>query len=361
MIKFIHTGDVHLGLQFNNVSFSKDKAIERRRELWATFQRITRYSSINQFDFLFIAGDLFESDYFTIGDINRVRDIFAEAIGVNILISAGNHDNLGTKSLYHRVEWSENVTIFSNNGIESKYFEKVNTMIYGYSWDRLELKENVLFKNPPLIDRSINNILLIHGDINTESNYLPLALQELNSLEMDYIGLGHIHKPNIFSNKIAYCGSPEPLDFGEIGQRGVIEGSIENGVTNIHFLPFSKRCFYEIDLELNENLGYLEITNKIKDIDIGNKDNDFYRVKLKGYVQKDIDLSLLYADVEHLFYHLELFDKTTLDYDLDVLEKFNSGNIIGKFIKTMKEMDLEDMVTRDALYLGLEALLKDRY
>jgi len=248
LIKFIHTGDIHLGLQFNNVSFDKNKAMDRRRELWSTFQRIVEYSKNEGVNFLLIAGDLFEADYFTIGDIKRVRDILAGAKEVNILISAGNHDTISSKSLYNRVEWSNNVTIFSNNGLDYKFFPNLNTKIFGYSWDRLEFKENLLFSEIPIIDESMNNILLIHGDINNESNYLPMSLEELKSLRMDYIALGHIHKPNIYNGNIAYCGSPEPLDFGEIGKRGIIEGTIENGLTKINLLPFSKRCFHEVKI-----------------------------------------------------------------------------------------------------------------
>ena len=103
IIKFIHTGDIHLGVQFSNVSFSREKAVDRRLEIWSTFQRIVEYSIEEDVDFLFIAGDLFEGDYFTIGDINRVRDILAMANNVNILISAGNHDFIHNKSLYNRV------------------------------------------------------------------------------------------------------------------------------------------------------------------------------------------------------------------------------------------------------------------
>lgn len=360
LIKFIHTGDIHLGLQFSKVSFDKDKAMDRRLELWSTFQRIVEYSVEKQVDFLFIAGDLFEADYFTLGDIRRVRDILARANKVNVLISAGNHDNINQKSLYNKVEWSSNVTIFGANGLERKFYENLNTNIYGYSWDRLEFKENSLFNEPINLDKDMNNILIIHGDINKESKYLPMTLDDLKSLNMDYIALGHIHKPNLFTNKIAYCGCPEPLDFGEIGERGIIEGTIENNITKTIFKSFSKRSFYEINLDIDENLSYLDISDKIKTIDVGNPSMDLYRIKLKGYIQKDILLTNLSKELEESFYYLELINETTPDYDLVALEESNMDNIIGQYIKNMKEKNLEDQVATDALYYGLEALLKDR-
>ena len=56
---------------------------------------------------------------------------------------------------------------------------------------------------------------------------MPLDKNYLDQLGFDYIALGHIHKPIIISDNMAYCGSPEPLDFGEIGEHGIIQGIIE--------------------------------------------------------------------------------------------------------------------------------------
>lgn len=361
MIRFIHTGDLHLGFKFLNPSFRGEIARERRRELWLTFERIVEYSMNKEVDFLFIAGDLFEETYFTIADIKRVRDTFKKARDVNIIIVAGNHDFIGRKSLYDRIEWTENVNIFQSNGIEKMEFKDLNTNIYGYSWDNREIRESDLFLDlEGNINREKNNILLIHGDIYNDSNYLPLSLETLKNLNMDYIALGHIHKPNIVERNIAYCGSPEPLDFGELGERGIIEGEIKEKKLDIKFKTFSKRKFIEKNIEINNTMGYLDILDKIKKINIGNKAKDFYRVKLTGFVEKHINLDNIEEDIKSNFYHIEINNETVLDYDLDELELENKDNIVGKFIEKMKEKGVEDPVVRAALYIGLEALLKER-
>lgn len=359
MIKFIHTADIHLGLQFENVSFSKDKAIDRRRELWSTFERIVMKSKEEKIDFLFIAGDLFEAKYFTLGDMKKLRDLLLICSSVNVIISAGNHDFIDRSSLYNKVEWSPNVTIFGSNGLEKKEFKELNTVIFGYSWDKIEIKENQLLKDIHF-DNNMNKILIIHGEVSINSNYLPLDLDSLKALNMDYIALGHIHKPIIIADNIAYCGSPEPLDFGEIGDRGIIVGEIKESITKIEFIPFSKRRFFKIDIELDEDMGYGDILNKIKHIDFGTKDLDFYRVYLKGYIQSDMDFTDIKADLEEYFYHIELVNNTLLNYDLESLELANKNNIIGQFIFSMKSKGLENEVVKDALYLGLAALMKGR-
>lgn len=361
MIRFIHTADLHLGLKFKNVSFGEEKAMERRRELWSTFERIVEYAKESEVDFLLIAGDLFEEAYFTISDITRVRDTFRTAENINIVISAGNHDYKGRRSLYHRIEWTDNVTIFDGEGIQEKEFEDLNTVIYGYSWDTAEIRENDLFREfGKKVDKDKNNILLIHGDLAPSSTYLPLDLQELNNLNMDYIALGHIHKPQILSNRIAYSGCPEPLDFGELGERGIIKGLIDNKSIELEFVPFSKRKFIETEVTINENMGYPDIVGEIKNIDIGNKRMDFYRIYLKGIIQRGIIAQNLSKDLNNDFYHIELIDNTIWDYDLEELEEDNRENIIGQFISTMKEKDLDNPIIKEALYAGLEVLLKGR-
>lgn len=356
-MKFIHTGDLHLGLRFQNVSFHRDKAIERRRELWSTFERIVNYAIDERVDFLFIAGDLFEASYFTIGDITRVRDTLKSAKHINIIISAGNHDFKGQKSLYNKIEWTDNVTIFNEEGIQKKDFPKLNTAIYGYSWDSMEIRQHNLFSEVNT-DPSKNNILVLHGDIAHNSNYLPLNINELKELNMDYIGLGHIHKPEVIAENIAYCGCPEPLDFGELGERGIIEGSIIEKSLRFKLIPFSKRKFLEVKVTIDGEMGYPDIIEEIRNVDIGNKNMDFYRINLKGFIQRNISIIDLEKDLNDEFYHVEIINHTSLDYDLESLERHNQDNIIGEFIKSMKGKGLDDPIVKEALYMGLEALLR---
>lgn len=361
MIKFIHTGDLHLGFKFLNPSFKGEIAGERRRELWSTFERIVEYAREKKVDFLFIAGDLFEESYFTLGDIKRVRDILKRARDIKVLISAGNHDYIDRKSLYNKVEWTENVSIFKTDGLEKIEFKDLNSNVYGYSWDTKEIKENNLFldlkKN---LDISKNNILLLHGDIYGDSKYLPLNSKDLKSLNMDYIALGHIHKPDIIEENIAYCGSPESLDFGELGERGIIEGEIKDKRTSIQFKAFSKRRFIEKHIEINNSMDYIDILEEIKNINIGSIDKDFYRIYLNGLIEKDIKIADIEEDLKSDFYHIEIINNTVLDYDLESLKTENRDNIIAKFIETMEEKGLDNPIVEEALYIGLEALLKER-
>lgn len=362
MVRFIHTGDLHLGLQFKGVSFSKEKAEERRLELWETFERIVQKSIDDDVDFLFLAGDLFEEQYFTLGDIERLRDTLAKGENIEVIITAGNHDTLNRKSLYNMIDWPENIHIFQAENLSKKEFPDKNTVVYGYSWDKGEDNRKILedFKG---IKEGKNNILILHGDVlSRDSQYLPLDKNYMENLGFDYIGLGHIHKPTIFSDKMAYSGSPEPLDFGETGEHGIILGSIEGNKTQIEFLPFSKRMFLNKTVKINETMGYVDIIDELREVhSVDELQRNLYRVKLEGLVNRDLELDLkdIEKSLENDFYYMELIDNTIVDYDLESLEKENKGNIIGYFIEEMRKKGLEDKVTRQALYIGLEVLMEN--
>lgn len=359
MIRFVHIGDIHLGLQFN-FSLSREKAGDRRRELWSSFERVVKYTEDNNMDFLFIAGDLFERKFFTLGDIKRVAEILNSIEKVNIVIIAGNHDFLDNDSLYNKVNWDKHITIFDKKNIDKKIYKDLNTVVYGYSWDKIEIKENHLFDDFKIYDKNLKKILLIHGDVNKESKYLPLDLKVLEKLDMDYIALGHIHKPEKLKSNIAYSGSLEPLDFGEQGEHGFFEGEISKDGTNISFIPFSKREFKEIDINLNPDMNYLDIREKFTCIEKSSRDKDFFRFNLKGYIDIDLNINDLEYELEEEFYYLEIKNQTLPDYDLEQMEIEYKHTILGEFIRSMKDMGLENEKVKDALYYGLDALLKER-
>lgn len=357
MITFVHIADIHLGLSLKSVKYPLELAKERRQAIWDTFKRVIDYTIENKIDFLLIAGDLYEEEYFTLGDINRVKELFEYAEGVNILISTGNHDYIHKNSLYKQVRWPENVHIFTSDGINKKEYKNLDTVVYGYSWDKVEIKDDQILDKDLEKSDCKNKIMLIHADVLSKSSYLPTTLEKLSSKNMTYIGLGHIHKGQIFNGNIAYPGVLEPTSFKEEGEKGFILGKIDKDLT-LNFKAFSKKMFKIVDIDINENMGYLDIINEFSLLK--EKERTFYRVKLNGYIQNNIDKEALITDISNKFHYIEIEDKTIPDYDIEALENDYKDGLLGEFIKNMKNNDLEDEIVKDALYLGLEALLKER-
>jgi len=355
MIKFIHSGDIHLGLRFSNVSFGGEKGKTRRLELWQSFRRFISYGIENKVDLILLTGDIFEKDLVTLSDVKRLRDILASAKDQKVFIIAGNHDNLGKDSLYNKVKFSDNVYIFNSENIHSVELKELNLKVSGISWDNYS--GDALNKiDDIVIDKMQKNILLIHGDIYGDSKYMTIDLKTLKSLNFDYIALGHIHKPEIISDNIAYCGSLEPLDFGELGERGFILGEIESD-TNIEFVPFSSRRFKIHEIHVENYHSYEYIFNKIMEISSEGKDKDLYRIILIGNMSLDIDKDLLTQDLLQEFYHLEMHFNTS-NIDIDDIKAKNKDNVIGKYIESFTQEEREDPIYSKALEIGIKTLLE---
>ncbi|WP_425448074.1 metallophosphoesterase family protein [Dethiothermospora halolimnae] len=358
-ITFFHTGDLHLGLKFNNPRFSKSFRNNRRNELWDTFNNIVDRANKEKIDFLFITGDLYEEDYCNIGDIKRIKNKLKTLNKTKVILIAGNHDPLKDRSLYNLIEWPDNVYIIKNSSVNKLEFPQYNINIWGLSWNKKIERDNIL-DNIKIEDKSKVNILLAHGDtLSSKSEYLPIDINKLDSF--DYVALGHIHKHQFITDNIVYCGSPEPLDFGETGAHGIIKGSISKEKLDLELIELNKRNYIIEKVEINENMDYEEIIDTIRSCSDKEVKNIF-RIILTGFIDKDINLNIedLERRFKNDFYYVEIINNTVLDYDLEKIERENKTNIIGHFIKEMKSMDTRDPIVKDALYEGLELLLKEK-
>ncbi len=360
-IKFIHTGDVHLGTEFNNAGFGSDIGKVRRKEIMDTFFRIIDRVKSEHIDLLLIAGDLFEEKCFSIGDAKKINSKFKEIPQTKIVIVAGNHDPITEKSLYKIINWEDNVILFTSNEVSKVEIKELDLVIWGLSWDKKEEKSNLL-KNIHLDNKDNINILLVHGDVYSQnSKYLPIDKKLLCDKGFDYIALGHIHKHEFISNNMGYCGSPEPLDFGETGTHGIIQGKVSKFNLETKFIPLSKREFKIIEVEVTESMNYFNIKDNIKKcVAESCRRNDLFRIIVKGIKDRHIQLDKLQAELCDNFYYIEIIDNTIPDYDLNKIEKENTDNIIGLFIKEMKKKGLEKQYVKNALYYGLELLLSEK-
>ncbi|MBS4539261.1 exonuclease SbcCD subunit D [Clostridium sp. D2Q-11] len=361
-ISFIHTADVHIGMKFTKGKITGEQGKNRRDEIIDTFLKILDRCKERNVDYLFIAGDLFEDELCSIAELKIINDRFKLLYKTKVIMITGNHDYLNEKSLYKLIDWNENVYILDYNEIDKLSFEEDNIDIWGVSWQEKEKGKQDFSK----IDLDINkfNVLLLHGDIfDKNSKYLPIDRKDIDKFGFDYIGLGHIHKHQYITDSICYPGSPEPLDFGELGEHGVIEGLIDDKGLTTKFIPISKRKYNIINIEINEKMSYNSILARILDIESEEvRKKNFFRIIIKGYIDRDIKDKIIDIEskLDNEFYFIQIIDKTEPDYDINQLLLENENNIIGEFIKEMIENDLNDEVMNRGLYIGLEELLREK-
>ena len=97
----------------------------------------------------------------------------------------------------------------------------------------------------------------------------------------DYIALGHIHKTNysLDSNqKIIYPGSTLGLGFDELGEHGMIVGTIEKSNIKLEFKPLDKGKFKDIQIDVSNIISKEELIEQINNLE--NEDTKYIKIIL---------------------------------------------------------------------------------
>lgn len=356
MIKFIHSGDFHLSSSFESSSFPSEMANDRRNDIWLSVEKLVKNAIEKSVDYLLLTGDLFNEEYFTLNQMQRLMTLFASANNVNIIIITGNHDPIREISLWNQVIKPDNVYIFEHEFINKLQFK--DTDIYGASYKDSFLNDDKILNNIEL-DENKYNILMLHTDIiNPNINYLPISLDKIKKIGFDYVALGHIHKPTIINNYIVYPGSIEPLSFKETGIHGAVYGEISDNL-NLEYLDVSNSIFLEKNYEIEEKFNFYDLKEKIeKEWTLDGKKN-YLRLNLLGVLNDDfeLDINILEDELKNSIHYIEIIDKLSDNIDIDKLYEMNKDNIIGVFIREMRKKDLNKSVNEKAFKLGLKALL----
>ncbi|OKZ62074.1 MAG: hypothetical protein BHV88_22505 [Clostridiales bacterium 41_12_two_minus] len=155
----------------------------------------------------------------------------------------------------------------------------------------------------------------------------------------DYVAMGHIHKPFMDEKyKMAYCGSLEPIDVNDTGERGYIYGEVDKKGLEFEFVPFSKRQYVDLDFTVTPNATNMEIRHRLSDIFNERGKDNMYRVTFNGYRDPEFEISI--KDV----------------MDCGNIVTVNKDNILGMFIGQYLDKEPLNPLQQKALYYGTKAL-----
>lgn len=347
-MKFIHIADIHLGATpDSNMPWGKD----RSKEIWQSFQYIIECCNRESVDLLLIAGDLFHRQPL-LKELKEVNYYFSKLVTTRVVLIAGNHDYIGARSHYQGFDWDPKVHMFQQNTLETITYPELGTTISGFSYCVRDITESLYDSIRPS-ERGGIQILLAHGG---DEKNIPINKKKLQQAGFHYIALGHIHKHEILSERMAYAGSLEPLDKNEIGSHGYIFGEIDlDGETRISFIPSSLREYKRITLAVDLETTNGSLQDHCKDVIRKNGDQHIYQLTLRGF--RDEHIHFDQEALKQLGHVYEVVDETVPDYDFDALYRDNGDNMIGLFIQRIRERAGHDEVARKALYYGIEALL----
>lgn len=371
-VRFIHCADIHLDAPFTSLGGNTDKSASRRQDIKDTFQEIIDLAKSEKPDLLFICGDLYEYRYVRKSTINFLNNCFKSIPDTRIFIIPGNHDPITVNSYYKNFNWNSNVFILCD---EMPYvgLDDLNVYIYGAGFKSFSQEKTMVYDLKPVRNDYIN-ILLTHGTVDMNVGnclYNPMSSENLSSLSMDYIALGHFHGriDDIGGKGIIFNpGSPEPLGFDEPGGHGVYIGSLKKSESgerslDLRFVKLNKRFYESSDVRLDGCGSNEEVIAKLSEaIKVSDPQNCLLYITLKGYVENGfkIDVRQISAYFRDKLYYLKLKDETLVNYNLEELVKEPGlkGLFVRKLISRMENTDdqYEKTLLSKALYYGLEAL-----
>ena len=253
-MKIVHFSDLHLDSPFAWAGATGGAARQRRQALRDTLMRIVDLTREVNADALFCGGDLYEQEYFRPDTAEFLKDTFAGLAPLPVYIAPGNHDWYGPQSLYAQVDWSENVHIFREAALceveledglwlwGAAHLAPANTGNFLAGVRNLLPRRVSRGVDPPITDsflddfrveRSGIHIALFHGAERSwfaeqgaeKQPHAAFDADEIEAAGFAHAFLGHYHRPKD-AGFHTYPGNPDPLAFGEDGERGAVVATI---------------------------------------------------------------------------------------------------------------------------------------
>ncbi len=358
MTTLLHTADVHLDRAYSGAGMSPAIASARREELRDAFRRFIDLALETGADAVTIGGDLYEHERVTPDTGNFIRQQLERLGDVPALLAPGNHDPYVPDSLYHRLAWPGNVTIFRERSFAPVELVSGVT-VWGAGHDAPDVRENLLtgFQAPA----GGSHVLLFHGS-DTRSvpegkpAHAPFRPEDLEATGAGFALLGHYHAPRAHP-RFAYPGSPEPLDFAEEGEHCIVRLQVQDGDFSCELLPFGRVRYQTFAADVTG----MESSDEARAAIAALGDAAVIaRVVLDGDLSPEVDLSLqaLYDSCAERFSYLDLVDRTRPAYRIDEIAEESTTK--GAFARLMRERieaaeGEEREIAEAALLYGLQA------
>lgn len=281
-MKFLQVSDLHLS------SVSK----EEETYSLAVLKEIFETAETKACERVLFCGDVFN----TFPDLESLRSGFLKVVSSYsglVYFLPGNHEVLekkGNQNTYSAYDWSKKVIVLDQ--LPFTFFEE-----NGIEFVAIPHQENYseILLNPPPAKQTKLRIGLAHGTVSGMSftglqeeeeeggSYLDPNL--LQTLDLDYLAIGHLHRHRFGSVgkcNVGYAGSSRVWRKGEVGPRGGILLEVKQGKVHAEFIPLQtageyREIIVSLDTYGNPELSpeeYLQNTNP----------NDWICFRFVGYV-----------------------------------------------------------------------------
>jgi len=355
-MRVAHFADLHLDMPFSWAP--PDAARRRRQALRDTLGAIADLAIRERVDTLLCGGDLFEHERITPDTVMFLRSTFARIDPIRVFLAPGNHDYYDIPSPYAHVDWSANVHVFTG-GLEPVELEAGLTLWGG--------GHRVPANTPNLlhgfsVGREGVNIALFHGSERgwltaqgeNKEPHAPFDAVDIARAGLDHAFLGHFHAPKD-TDLFTYPGNPDPLSFGEWGERGVVIAEIlPDGSVNRSRHRVAVSEVHDVGVDISGSSSVQDVRDALSEAVSGL--HGFARATLRGELAADVsldprELSEVPTDLQALLIHVGAVIKA---YDLEFLAE--QATVQGQFIRDIQASPLSEDDKRRVIVTGLRAL-----
>ena len=332
-VKIVHAADFHLDSAFG--ALSAELSRQRRRESRELLTRLANYVNENDIDIVLLAGDLFDGDTVYRETLEALSDALG-SMQARVFIAPGNHDPYSAKSPYATLAWPENVHVFTSNAVERVELPALSCAVYGAAFTSGVQEESLLrgFHAP---DDGLVHLMVLHGDISAaESRYDPITRAQIAESNLDYLALGHTHQFGGFLREgktaYAYSGCPEGRGFDELGEKGILAGTVEQGrAAELSFVPFAYRRYEILTVDVTGKAAEEALRAALPD----RTARDIYRVIFTGETdERGLDLESIEEQFAPDFFYLEVRDETRIGED--VWARAQEDSLRGLFLRELR-------------------------
>ncbi len=355
-MKLLLFADLHLDAPF--AWASPETARGRRRNRRETLSRIIALAEAEGVDAILSAGDLFEHDRVSPDTLAFLRAAFA-GTDIPVFLAPGNHDWLSARSPYELVEWSPNVHVFTDERLAPVTLADGLTL-WGAAHRAPANTDGFFAGFRP--DRGGQHLALAHASERSllgwqeagKQPHAPFDAREIAEAGIAHAFLGHYHLPRD-ADRHTYPGNPDPLEFGEEGERGAVlvtmqrDGSV---IRERRVVAVSR--VHDITVSLEGSAHEDEVRDAVAGALAGLE--GCVRVTLEGEVGPDarIDARDLARLGEHLDGLVVRVGQLGMAYDLGAIHA--EQTVRGQFVRDAADAIEDHDLRRRVVLTGLRAL-----
>jgi DNA repair exonuclease SbcCD nuclease subunit len=356
-MKLLHFADLHLDAPF--AWALPQTARLRRRNRRETLTRIVALAEAESVDAILCGGDLFEQDRIGPDTVEFLRSSF-ERTDRRVFLAPGNHDWLSPRSPYALVEWSPNVHVFTDDALRPVELDDGLTL-WGAA-HRAPANTDDLFAGFR-VDRAAGvHLALAHASERAtlawqesgKAPHAPFDAAELPATGLAHAFLGHYHLPRD-AELHTYPGNPDPLDFGEVGERGAVIATVSgDGTVTRERRDVSVSEVHELEVNVDGATHSDEVAAVVGERLASL--SGCVRVTLSGELAPSVELDL--RELERIGAHLEGVvvrpGRLTVGYDLAGIAA--ESTVRGQFVRSAVEEIADVELRRRVILTGLRAL-----